>query len=238
MALSFFWRAEGLTLDATHDFTAGDNTGTVNSGALINTDAAFIGTNGLDLPTTADFVFFTVSSGDLIDASEGAIGLWFRIVTFGAGRSLFVANNTGAPNNHIRLYMTGTDELELKIRLVAGADVTLTTTAADLATATWYFVIARWNAVTEDRRIEVYNDDMSLRHAVEDLTTAFDAPTGIDVLSWGDNLGIAGDHHQDNMFIADTYAEPLEDFSEITSFTQYGAAGGPVPPFTSTTVTG
>ena len=123
--------------------------------------------------------------------------------------------------------MTGTDdstgrELLLRIRMAGGANVTLATTAADLQLNTQYFVVARWDEPNNDRRLEVYDSAGSLITAVEDLTTNYDQPSGINELRIGRTSGMNNDMHIDNVFIADAYAEALEDFYNITSYTDYG----------------
>lgn len=230
MALKFFWRCEGTTLDGTHDYSAGDTTATLTSGAAINTDAARIGTNGLDCPTIGDYASFAISSGDLISQSVGALAFSFRLVAFLPSNSLFQAKNS-ANSSQITVQMIGTDdatgrELQFRIRLHGGIDKSVGTTAANLALNTWYAVVCRWDEPANDMRIEVYDAAGSLITAVEDLATNFDQPTGLDSLRIGETLNFgSSDFHIDNVFIADTYAEPLENFLDITSYTEYGASG-------------
>lgn len=233
MALKFFWRCEGTTLDGTHDFTAGDNTATLNSAAVINTDAVRVGTNGLDCPTSNDHAKFVVSSGDIIHSTTGSFALSFRITTFTAGAWLFTALNTGASTNFIQFDMVGTDdatgrELRFQIRQAGNPAHSITTTGADLAEGTWYAAVCRYDQTANDIGIEVYNSDGSLRTSIYDTTTSFLVPTGINELRIGEGGGTAVDEHIDNVFCADAYAEPLEDFLDITSYTAYGASGGEV----------
>lgn len=225
MALKFFWRCEGTTLDGTHDFTAGDNAATLSSTAAINTDAARIGTNGLDIPSSNDAAEFTISSNDLISTAGGSAAFSFRVTTWGNGAVIFTAVGT-AGNDHIRVELGTTDELIFRHRVSGTSNLTLTTTAANIATGTWYSVVIRWDPSAEDRRIEVYDDAGSLIQAVEDTTTAFGPQTDLIALRIGETAGVACDVHIDNVFIADTYAEALEDFLHITSYTEYGVAAG------------
>ena len=226
-APTFFWRMEGTTLDGTHDFTAGDSTAALNSLAAINTDAVRIGTNGLDCPTSSDHAQFDVSSGDLISQSVGSLGFWFRLQSFTSGASLFRAHNTGTINNHIQVELSGTDdatgrEIGLRIRLNLAINAVLVTTDADLQLDTWYRLVVRWDEPNSDRRIEVYNDDGAARTSIEDLTTDFDQPTGINTMFVGDATGGTLDLHMDNFVIANAYNEPIEDNLTITSYTAYG----------------
>ena len=232
-SVNFFWRAEGATLDNTHDYSVGDTTATLGSTAAINTDAAYIGTNGLDIPSSSDNAQFTVSNGDIINTITGSFGFWFRMVTFTTA-SMFAAVENAQQANNITIARSGTDdatgrEILFRIRRSGGANVTLTTTDADLALNTWYFVLARFDEPNNDRRLEIYNTDGSLRTAVEDLATNFDQLSALDTLYIGEIGGGATDVHIDNIFIADDYNEPLEDNMNITSWTEYGAAADTLP---------
>jgi hypothetical protein len=229
MALLFFWRCEGTTLDGTHDYSAGDTTATLNSGALINTDAARFGTNGLDIPTASDTARFNAAS--IINGAEGSVALSVRFTTFASGRSLLMAFGTNVLDQ-IRIETTGTDdatgrELRVRHRTTAGGaeNVVIATTAADLELNVWYGVVARWDTTADSLKLEIYNSDGSLRTEVSS-SSAITAQTDIVNLWWGEDGAGAIDMHMDNLFIADTYEEPLEDFLDITSYTEYGAAGG------------
>lgn len=225
-SVNFFWRAEDVTLDGTHDFSVGDTTATLISTADTVPGAAHIGTNGLDIPSSNDSAQFAISSGDLISPGTGAIAFWFRMVTF-TGASMFNANINATPNTNITILQNGTDdatgrEILLRNRLNGVSNVTLFTTDADLALNTWYFVVARYDEPNNDRRIEIYNEDGSLRGTpAEDLNTNFDQATGMDTLRIGEVGGSSIDVHLDNIFIADDYNEPLEDKMNITSWTEY-----------------
>lgn len=238
MALKFFWRCEGTTLDGTHDFTGGDNAATLNSTAAINTDAAKIGTNGLDIPSSTDYAEFAVSSDDIISRSAGAVGFWFRVTTWGAGATLFHAFGTAA-NDQISLSLSGTSELLFRHRVSGVTNLTLTTTDASLTTATWYFVVIRWDDAANDRRLEIYDTAGSLVGTpVEDLTTAFGQQTDLITLRIGDVTGTACDVHIDNVFIADSYSEDLPTWKDITSYTEYGVSGAIEGPMVGGKLTG
>lgn len=234
MALKFFWRCEGTTLDGTDDFTAGDNTATLNSAAAINTDAVRYGTNGLDSPSTQDYASFTISSQDLASLTLGSFGFAFRITSFLNGVIMFAATELATPNNHIRITMVGTDtdtgrELEFSIRRSGSGAATLTTTDANLLLNTWYHVIGRYDQPNNDRKLEVYDTNGTLITSVEDTSTAYNAPNAFDILQVGVVNGSGTiDVHTDNFFIGDVYAEPIEDNFDITSYTQYGATLDPI----------
>lgn len=227
MALTFYWRCEGTTLDGTHDFTAGDSTATLNSAAAINTAAVRYGTNGLDCPTSSDNATFTVSTNDLANPAAGAMAAWVRITTWGSAATLLSA--TGSTGNDFYvLMMTGTDELRFSSKRNGGSTFNLDTTAANLATGNWYFVGFAWDQAANDRRIVVYDSNMSLIENRTDLTTAYDQPTDIISLRIGEGNVTASDTHIDNVFVGSAYAD-LDDFitnATITSYTSYTTGGG------------
>lgn len=224
MALKFFWRCEGTTLDGTDDFTSGDNTATLNSAAAINTDAVRIGTNGLDCPTANDYAEFTVTSNDLVSINGGAAAFSFRVTTWVNAAVIFRAQGTAA-NDHVTVELGTTDELVMRHRVSATTNQTVTTTAANLTTGVWYGVVIRWDPATDDKRLEVYNDAGTLIEGVEDTSTAFGPQTDFIALRIGETTGQASDLHFDNVFIADTYAEDLQSNLTIASYTNYGGGG-------------
>lgn len=233
-SVNFFWRAEDTTLDGTHDFSAGDTTAELQSTAVIDPGAAFIGTNGLDIPSSADNARFDITSGDLIDVDTGAIAFWFRLITFSGG-TLFNALQVANGAHNITIFPIGTDdatgrEISFRVRRGGGLNVSISTTDADLALNTWYAVVARYDEPNSDMRIEIYNDDGSLRGTpAEDLNTNFDQPGALDRLNIGEASGTASDRHMDNIFIADDYNEPLEDKLFITSWTEYESSAATTP---------
>lgn len=231
-APTFFWRAEGTTLDGTHDYSdggTGDQTASIVSAAAINTDAVRIGTNGLDLPTSGDRAEFDVAAHDLISPAAGAIAFSFRITTWVNGFTLVNVSGTDGVDQ-ITVGLVDDDDILFRIRNSGGTNVTIQTAGAGLTTGTWYAALPRWDQAANDRRIEIFNASGALISSAEDLSTAYDQPTDLTTVRWGDVSGSAGDVHMDNMFIADAYAEPLEDYLDITSYTEYGAGGSSVVP--------
>lgn len=226
MALTFFWRCEGTTLDGTHDFTAGDNTATLNGGAEISAAAALIGSNGLNCPTADDYAIFSPAS--IISVGAGAVAFSFRTSTWNADKWIFFTTGT-APSDFLAIALNGTDEIQARHRVAGGSDVTIVTTAANLVVDTVYRVVCRWDTTADDFRLEVYNSSNVLIEAVESLSTGID--NWADVLTF--NVGAANTGagvHIDNVFIADAYDEALENFLSITSYTQYGSSSAVVVP--------
>lgn len=224
MALTFYWRCEGTTLDGTHDYSVGDTTATLVGGAAINSTAGLFGTNGLECPTNGDYAEFSISSHDLLRPAEGSIALGFRIVTWLAGCTLFRTQGTAA-NDHIRIEMSGTDEIAVFCRNSGTGTTTITSTDWNLSTSTTYFIIVRWHDTNNVFRAECYNSDGSARGTPVEFTSAFSTPVDLTVIRWGENVAFGTvNFHLDNLFCADTYAETLENNLTITSYTQYGGA--------------
>lgn len=226
MSLLFFWRCEGTTLDGTHDFTAGDTSATANGSATISAVSPLIGSNSI--LTAGSASHFRFDSGSIIAAAEGSLSLSFRITTWVANGTLFTIFGSST-DNFIQVLMTGTDELRFQIGSATGpTDISLDTTAANIATGTDYRLIVRWQDSTNSRYIGVFNSSDALISETEDTTTNWVVPTelsGSDRARFGDTGGALSVFRLDNIAIADDYAEPLEDFFQITSYTDYGAAG-------------
>jgi len=229
MAVTFFWRCEGTTLDGTDDSTAGDNTATAQSSVTLDAAAGLVGTNGI----LSDAVNrrFTFTPTSLISPTVGAAACLFRFPTTvaGAAQTLFFFRGAASANDCIFVDVAASQELRFAIRHVSAGLVSLTTTAANLQAGLTYGVVVRWDQPNNYRRIEVYDSAGALIQAVEDLATAYTAPAALDAttgIAWGDVGGFSQTCHIDNCFIADAYAEPLESNLLITSFTQYDSGGG------------
>jgi hypothetical protein len=232
MAVTFFWRCEGTTLDATHDFSAGDTSAAANATPSISATAALVGSNGILCDSAGDRYNFAPTS--IIDPAEGAVAMLFRFPSAVPNDDVFfLARGSASANDNINLQITGTDEITLTIRNAASGAVTLATTAANITAGTTYGVVARWDQPNSSRRLEVYDATGTLIQAVQDLATGFTAPAALDAadgLRFGDSSGGLGTCYLDNCFVADAYAEPLEDNLLITSWTEYddGSGGGVV----------
>ena len=207
----FWWRCEDATLNGdcigagnplaccsgadagTCDYSAGDTTGTVFSGAVFNTDAVKYGTNGLDLPTLGGVVAFTPITATMDE--QARIGMWVRLTTFTDTRRLFSIYYVGE-RDYIRLKLDGTDELELTYDYNYTTR-TATTTGADLATGTWYFIEAYWNTTTDTMGILVNGVSKGTYTGTVNPFT-----DDADYMYIGDGSGTAQDTHIDNIIIS------------------------------------
>ena len=152
----FWWRAEAFDFSGTNGtldyalFVGGD-VGTNISTAAINSAAAKIGTNGLDIPTGDDSVQFDVPA-DLDD--EGHFAAWVRFVDYEAEDDIFRLYAVSGTNvMTIRMY--GTDELKVTWDDGGTGRDDLITTDANISLNTWYFIEFSWKTSTNHREIKV-----------------------------------------------------------------------------------
>ena len=229
MAVTFFWRMEGTTLDATHDFTAGDNTASVVSAAALDAAAARVGTLGGLFGQSDRFEF---NPSGIVTAGEGSVAGWFRFP------SSWPTNNQGhlfycrgaASANRIEVLSAGTSgNLKILHSNATNGTIELATAALSLAADTGYCFVARWNSSINYRSIAVYDDNADLIDEVVDAGTDFSSFVPAELgstsgLRYGDTSGNPGIViHEDNVFVADTYDELLQNNLLITSYTEYSA---------------
>lgn len=231
-ALTLYWRAEGLTLDATHDETAGDS---VAGGPAVSATAARYGTNGLLAAANFDLNTLNPASG-IVTAGAGSVAMWVQWpsalqLADGLSRLWIAFGSSG--NNHIALRYAGSgDEIELVHSQDGGSQVALTTTAVNFATGNWYFIVGKWDSSVNDRSLAVYDSTMTLvTTATEDFTTSFSGSVPSELggdLHWGIFQGNATTVYIDNIFIGSTYADGAAFVTNaaITTYTSYGGGGG------------
>src|ERR1044072_5637000 len=161
MALSFFWRAEGTTLDATHDFANGSGTVTLNSAASISGTAALAGSNGL-LCNGVSHQGRIYSSTAIFDTSVGAIGLLFRATAWAGGTSVVTVGTGGANQYGFKVQgSSGSGKLTFCAGEPEGSAVEAITTVGNLAQCVTYGFIGRLNHVANTVRVEVYSSPTS-----------------------------------------------------------------------------
>lgn len=226
MALTFYWRCEGTSLDATHDYSAGDTSGALQVSAAINSTAALVGSNGLYVAEFGDSCDFTGTS--ITSASEGAAACWFRFAsTISNNPALLVFKGTG--DDYVWLDVSG-DELRLRTRQDGDVSEEIITTSANLTVDTTYFVIIKWRASSPYRAIELYDSAGSaISGGWVSSTSSYRSPGGLAAtVKIGDDGAGGVTTYIDNVFIGssiDDGATFLEKRS-ITSYTEY--AGTPI----------
>lgn len=217
MACTMFWRCESTTFDATHDFSAGDSTPTAVSLIAIDNTADRYGTNGINANVTSND-YYEFDAASIFSTTEGAVGFKLQIKATGGDTEILAAYNAGAPSDQIILQTNGTDELLMRHRVNGGDNNTVTTTAADMAVDTWYGVVIRWDTNAEVFRIEVYNDNGTLKHGVSNAIAI--SPQGaLTIFSLGTNNGSAR-FWIDNFVVGNDYDDPIQTWIDYTSYTQ------------------
>lgn len=231
-ALTFYWRAEGTTLDATDDENVNNPTETAGSYGTpaINSSAGMVGTNGIDISTIGEGYTFQSTATNLTVAS-GAIGFYFRYSTADPSIVLRLFSNSGSSNDYIRvrLLTSGGNHLQFQIKESGGpSEVSLDCTGV-LSSSTVYFVIFKWDQSASDRRCEIYNASGTLVDSAEDLTTGWTSPATSYPVTAGLDFGEGGAgfpaYHLDNIFLATTWDDAATIYCNrnITSHSSYAA---------------
>lgn len=235
MALNFFWRCEGLTLDGTHDETLGDSTAFAQGPTTLSNTAVRVGTNGILCQAVGVDANMRFDITSLASPTLGAVGFWHRWVTQIPNDSSFMVLRNSTQNSAIRMVCTGGQGSNIDFEVdpeASGAQI-LTTTGGVLNADTWYFSIVRWDQPNNKRRIEIFDTNMVLLDLKEDHVNAYTAPDTFGTYATGIRLGVVGaitqDMYVDNFFIADSYAEPIQNNATITSFTAYNSTPAALP---------
>lgn len=235
-ATSFYWRAEGTTLDATADYNPNNSTeaATVNATPSISGTAACAGSNGILVDSAGDYYAFDSATTNM-NGAAGAVGFCIRIQTFTDGAHIWTGRtNSASANDFVRVQMSTVtnNHLRLNIRNSGVGAQTWDCTVA-LSNDTTYFVIFMWDQSASDRRCEVYDSGGSAVSGspVEDLTTGWTSPaTGFpitDGLFFGESAGAATAYYLDNIFVASAYADGATIYCNrnITTYANYAACG-------------
>jgi len=187
------------------DYSAGDTTGTANSDAVVNTDAALVGTYGLDSPSGYDKITFDVSSNDIVSGTSGRVGCKIRINTWEAVVYFIMAKDaTNNRNFFVETY--GTDEL---LFAWDGSGVA-TTTDANLSTGTIYFIEISYDTTADE--YELFVDGVS--KATGSLARDAFSP---EYFYTGNNSGTNGDIHVDNYMVSNDKDRDLNALKNLTS---------------------
>ena len=227
MAIKLFWRAQTTSFDATHDRLDG-TARTWTAVESVSLDAA-AGYNGNGVLATAGLSYYYINPDSIVPAAEGAIGFLIRFPTafptFGDRFTLLPT--TG--NQRIQIGLNGSSKFRLRLINSANTTYDLTTTATFTA-GNWYGVVARYDTVNNKRSIEVYAPDGTLIEKVDDVATNYGSlgdwgtPTqGLKLCNIGSATNTA---HYDNLFIADSYDELIQNNFAITSYTEYDDGTG------------
>ena len=244
MALTFFWRCEDTTLDATHDYSAGDTTASlINSGAL-DAAASYRGTLGKLKPDGfSGGALFSVASiypgthtapADGVGAF-GCVARWPSGTRQITGVTQVVRVYNAALTEGIEIQCTNSAN-NIGIRSVKSGVGTylINTSGGQVASNTWLGIVARFDYPGNRFRLEIYNaatgallDSVETTGAGNFSGQNFDyyAPSALSWWSFGVGTGTAGfPLHADNFFVGNTYDEPIQENFGIASYTEYGVS--------------
>jgi len=234
MALTLFWRCEGTTLDGTHDYSAGDTTATASGGtpASISATAVKIGTNGILCSGTNSNM--ALDSASIAATAEGAFAAWVWVTTWVAGSSVINVNGSNG-NNRIRVVTIGTSgsgNFELRCKQAGQTERQIATTAGNLATGNWYFIVATWKSATTSATLDVYDSSGTIISgcAVSGTYASTNVPAELTTCKWGDEGAANASSYIDNIFWGSVIADAATFLTkrDITSYTEY--AGGSILP--------
>jgi len=219
--LTFFWRCEGTTLDGTHDFSLADTIATSNGSPTISSAVSRVGSNSILLNDNDDEYFFDDTMTSVLSRYEGAMGLWVRYASFPSGGNTIIESQQDvSANNHARIYLDPSYCVCTEYRATGVGAYPLNDTTP-LEVSTWYFLVYRWDQPSSLRKLEIYNNDMSLRSSTQS-SSSFSAATGaFDILLTGGQGSNPMSCNIDNIFVSLNYDEPLQHFSTIASYTEY-----------------
>lgn len=195
--ITFWWNAEQTDADfsatnGTTDYSAGDDTGAMLGDVVINTDAKYSGTYGVDFPTSSDRIAFTSTS--IVTDEEGRVGFWLYITTFADNRPLFVLYDDAS--NYLRVRLEGTNNIGTMWRS-SGSNTYWPTTTGLISTGSWLFIEYAWKNSTNYQQFWVDGTNAGTTTS----STMNDFAGSPVYIYFGDSVGVSADHHSDHFII-------------------------------------
>ena len=200
----FWWNGDysGNPLTACYNNGAGTKNGSLGGGAAINTWAGFGisgpsggPAHGVEVLTTGDFLSFVVSSGDIVNTSEGTIALDIYISSNVSTGSTFAQVGTG--DNEITATIAGSDDMYLKHKGISTAVVSMNGGVA-VATGQWKSLRIAWS-VTSNQIATKIDGGSWINDSDVDTVTEFGVAATL--LSIGD--GPSGNGISEALYITD-----------------------------------
>jgi hypothetical protein len=227
---TWFWRAEGTTLDSTDDLPNDMGSITLNAEASISETAALVGsyglwTNGLLHQGRAD------ATSTVFDPNEGLLAFLLRITQWAGGQTIALIGPSSSNQYGVKLEgLNGSGNMACFVGDADSPPARAVTTVNSLSQDVTYGVICRWDAAAGTLRIEVYSNPTGTPSLIQGVsyTSGYTAPSslaGEGALKLGDASGLGFTGYFDNVFAAKDFDEPIQDNFAITSFTQYGEGG-------------
>jgi len=226
--ITFWWRAEALDFSSTNsdqcttgdvvngaDCSNADEIGAALSGGTVGAAAAKMGSNGIDLPSPDDVVYFNDGTiTDVITSSEGRVGFWFRYTTFPTGGEIFrLYDDEG---NYFKIIATNSDELTFTWQDNYGGDISYETTGNPVAACeqpSWCFIEVAWKP--GDNYREILFDGVSKGIS----SAAIDAFAGSPIdWRWGTSGAASADVHIENPIISSSSTDDLNLCKDIPEY--------------------
>ena len=228
----FWWRCEGVNLDANLDHYGNDGTGDLISGATIHADAHYIGTNGLNCPTSNDYIEFTDANDTDCDPAEGSHSRWIKIDTWVDDSGIFYVY--GDDDNKFWIVSSGTDNLKWIWKDGGTLRANWIIDDTGLSDGEWHFLELEWDTVANARRCIVDNVPIeSDAGTIGDFAVAvtkirygeFNAVAGVPI-SRHDNIVTSNDVDRDHYLLRNATQYPgYAKIGSIGTTTQSGTYG-------------
>ena len=220
--MNLFWTAEAFNFSGTNsdecdlgDVADGTDCGDTDevvgdeSGSAINADAAYYGSNGLDLPTADDYVAIVVPI--TID-DEGRFGFWLRMTDANDTGRLAMFSDDGNDYFILSLVGSGTPELRFTWMDDGNARTDCDTSSAGLSEGTWFYIEMAWK-VADDYRDILIN---GVSKTSCSTTIGAMAGGGAQNLYVGDGTGTTIDFHMDNLILVTDSTQDLNGTCSTT----------------------
>jgi hypothetical protein len=162
--ITFYWGMEGATWsDAEH--ADGSTTGTIVSGADVETSTVKVGSKSMKVPTTSDYVSFTSSSN--FSHLEGGFGAWIYIPDEGTGGTYpdyaGIFDIRANADNILGMYtVSGPDNQICAYYKAGGSGFETCTNSPNVTTNAWYYVWYRWKKSTDTYTLKIYDSSDNL----------------------------------------------------------------------------
>lgn len=163
--LTFWWRCQAANFSSTNgtiDYSAGDDTVSLEGSAAINTTAKYgDATNGLYVGGSDSRVVLTSSVSSIVTSEEGRVGFPVKIVTWDASAILFYL--AVDINNSMLLKLGSSGELAINWINGGSAMTQRETTTSPVSTGTWYYIEYAWKTSSNMRKVYVDNTNVLSR---------------------------------------------------------------------------
>lgn len=225
MALTFYSRLQQLTLDGTHEYSAGASTWVSEGSTSFSSAAGFVG-DGLLVATSSSYLRMNPTS--IASGATGSAGFMIRFPssasTFGSRLAFFTVSGSERIDVNI-------NSNSFRLQYVSSATYSVQANVS-IAANTWYGVVIRWDQPNSLLRLEMYDasgnalGSWEYGGAFNVISAALGGEFGMRI---GTNASSTETAHYDNLFVASNADELIELNLGINSYTAYDSSP-PSPP--------